>query len=169
MAENIARFGEVDSKRVIAAAQEAGLHDILLRLPQGYDTPLGDGASLLSGGLRQRVALPRALYGEPIWLVLDEPNAHLDEAGETALASSIIRARQRGAGVILVSHRPAAVAVADRVVVLAGGAVRVQGSREEVLQALKSSSQGSAAAPSSQAEPQAPAGLSPSTTGSTSG
>jgi ATP-binding cassette subfamily C exporter for protease/lipase len=169
VAENIARFGEVDSKRVIAAAQEAGLHDILLRLPQGYDTPLGDGAGLLSGGLRQRVALARALYGEPTWLVLDEPNAHLDEAGETALASSIIRARQRGAGVILVSHRPAAVAVADRVVVLAGGAVRVQGSREEVLQALRSSSQGSAAAPSSQAEPQAPAGLSPSTTGSTSG
>jgi ATP-binding cassette subfamily C exporter for protease/lipase len=169
VAENIARFGEIDSKRVIAAAQEAGLHDILLRLPQGYDTPLGDGASLLSGGLRQRVALARALYGEPTWLVLDEPNAHLDEAGETALASSIIRARQRGAGVILVSHRPAAVAVADRVVVLAGGAVRVQGSREEVLHALKSSSQGSAATPSSQAEPQAPAGLSPSTTGSTSG
>ncbi|MFN5701406.1 MAG: type I secretion system permease/ATPase [Betaproteobacteria bacterium] len=137
IAENIARFSEVDSATVIAAAQAAGLHDMILRFPKGYDTPMGEAGSLLSGGQRQRVALARALYGEPSLVVLDEPNANLDDVGEAALARAVLALKKKGSTVVLVTHRPGAIAVADRLMVLRDGVVQIQGPRDEVLAALR--------------------------------
>ena len=156
IAENIARFGQVDSAQVIAAAQAAGLHDMILRFPKGYDTPMGEAGSLLSGGQRQRVALARALYAEPRLVVLDEPNANLDDVGEAALARAVVALKQKGSTVVLVTHRPGAIAVADRLMVLRDGVVQIQGPRDEVIAALRP-----AAAPTSGAAPQPP-GASPS-------
>lgn len=141
VAENIARFrtvdGAVDAPRVVAAAQAAGLHDMVLRLPQGYDTPVGEGGRALSGGQRQRVGLARALYDEPDLVVLDEPNAHLDDAGEAALLQSLRALAARGATVFLVTHRPGALALADQVLVLHEGRLRAQGPRDTVLGQLR--------------------------------
>jgi len=140
IAENIARFGPVDSAQVIAAAQAAGLHDMILRFPKGYDTPMGEAGSLLSGGQRQRVALARALYGDPRLVVLDEPNANLDDVGEAALARAVMALKQKGSTVVLVTHRPGAIAVADRLMVLRDGVVQIQGPRDEVIAALRPAS-----------------------------
>ena len=141
VAENIARFqamnGGVDAPLVVAAAQAAGLHDMVLRLPNGYDTPVGEGGRALSGGQRQRIALARALYGDPGLIVLDEPNAHLDDAGEAALLQSLRQLKARGATVFLVTHRPGALALADQLLVLLEGRLRVQGPRDAVLAQLR--------------------------------
>ena len=137
IADNIARFGELDSAQVIAAAQAAGLHDMILRFPKGYDTPMGEAGSLLSGGQRQRVALARALYGEPALIVLDEPNANLDDVGEAALARAVLALKQKGSTVVLVTHRPGAVAIADRLLVLRDGMVQHEGPRDQVIAALR--------------------------------
>lgn len=137
VAENIARFqtvnGVIDAPKVVAAAQAAGLHDMVLRLRNGYDTPVGEGARSLSGGQRQRIALARALYGEPGLIVLDEPNAHLDDAGEAALLQSLRQLKARGATVFLITHRPGVLALADQILVLHEGRLRTQGPREAVL------------------------------------
>ncbi|WP_339442626.1 type I secretion system permease/ATPase, partial [Pseudomonas proteolytica] len=103
IADNIARFRQADPERVVQAAQQAGVHDLILRLPQGYDTVLGDDGSGLSGGQKQRVALARALYGGPRLIVLDEPNSNLDTVGEAALASAIMQMKAQGSSVILVT------------------------------------------------------------------
>lgn len=137
VAENIGRLGEVDSQRVIAAARAAGLHEMILRLPKGYDTPLGESGRFLSGGQRQRIALARALYGEPALLVLDEPNANLDDAGEAALQQAVLRMREQGKNVVAVTHRGGLAALADQLVVLEAGRVRLAGAPQEVLKALK--------------------------------
>jgi ATP-binding cassette subfamily C exporter for protease/lipase len=137
IAENIARFGEVNSNSVIAAAQAAGLHDMILRFPKGYDTPIGEAGGLLSGGQRQRIGLARAVYGEPRLIVLDEPNANLDDAGEAALFTTINQLKAKGATVILITHRPGALAVADQLVVLQDGQVMAHGPRDAVLAALQ--------------------------------
>lgn len=137
IAENIARFGEVESDKVIAAAQAAGLHEMILRFTKGYDTPMGEAGSLLSGGQRQRVALARALYGEPALVVLDEPNANLDDVGEAALARAVLALKNKGSAVVLVTHRPGAIAIADRLMVLREGVVQIQGPRDEVIAALR--------------------------------
>ncbi|MEK0418829.1 MAG: hypothetical protein RI949_2835 [Pseudomonadota bacterium] len=137
IAENIARFGDLESAKVIAAAQAAGLHEMILRFPKGYDTPMGEAGSLLSGGQRQRVALARALYGEPALIVLDEPNANLDDVGEAALARAVLALKQKGSTVILVTHRPGAVAIADRLLVLRDGQVQLEGPRDQVIAALR--------------------------------
>ncbi len=105
ISENIARFGEVNAEQVIQAAQRAGVHDLIQHFPQGYDTPLGDGGAGLSGGQKQRIGLARALYGDPSFVVLDEPNSNLDEAGEQALVSAIADLRQRGKTLVLITHR----------------------------------------------------------------
>jgi PrtD family type I secretion system ABC transporter len=123
VAENIARLGEVDSDTMLAAAQAAHVHELILRLPQGYDTPVGDGGRALSAGQRQRVALARALYGDPVLLVLDEPDASLDAEGEQALLEALRGARDRGAAVVLTTQRRAALSIADHVVLMRDGVV----------------------------------------------
>jgi ATP-binding cassette, subfamily C, bacterial exporter for protease/lipase len=133
IAENIARFGDVESKKVIEAARRAGLHEMILRFPKGYDTPIGDGGSVLSGGQRQRIALARALYGDPQIIVLDEPNANLDDAGEYALVRAIQDLKARGKTIFLITHRPSGLAIADRLVVLKSGAIEIDGPREKLL------------------------------------
>ncbi|WP_371042761.1 ATP-binding cassette domain-containing protein, partial [Pseudomonas aeruginosa] len=144
IAENIARFAEVDAEKVVAAARLAGVHDLVLRLPQGYDTRLGDGGAGLSGGQRQRIGLARALYGRPALIVLDEPNASLDEAGEAALAEAIAAMRRHGSSLVLVTHKPAVLALTDKLLLLHGGRLQRFGATAEV---LASASPPAAAAP----------------------
>jgi ATP-binding cassette subfamily C exporter for protease/lipase len=137
VAENIARFAEIDSQRVIEASKAAGLHEMILRMPRGYDTPIGEAGSVLSGGQRQRVALARAVYGKPTLVVLDEPNANLDDVGEAALGRAVHQLKQRGAAVVLITHRPGAIAMADRLLLLSEGRVQAQGPRDAVLAAIR--------------------------------
>jgi ATP-binding cassette subfamily C exporter for protease/lipase len=137
IAENIARFTEVDSAQVITAAQSAGLHDMILRFPKGYDTPIGEAGNLLSGGQRQRIGLARAIYGNPLLIVLDEPNANLDDAGEAALYNTVQGLKAEGKTVFLITHRPGAVAVADRLLLLSNGQVQAEGPRDAVIAALQ--------------------------------
>ena len=137
IAENIARFGEVSSEQVIAAARSAGLHEMILRFPKGYDTPIGEAGNLLSGGQRQRIGLARAVYGDPVLVVLDEPNANLDDVGEAALVRTVQELKAKGRTVFLITHRPGIVAVADRLLILRHGMVQADGPRDEVLAALR--------------------------------
>jgi len=130
VAENIARMAAPDSEMVVKAAKAVGLHEFILKLPQGYDTVIGEMGGYLSGGQRQRLALARVLYGEPQFIVLDEPNASLDDQGERALQSALLGAKSQGATIILISHRPSALALADRVILLKSGSVTFNGSRD---------------------------------------
>ena len=132
LAENIARFGHVDADRVIEAARRADVHELILRLPRGYDTPVGEGGSLLSAGQRQRVALARALYGDPAVIVLDEPNANLDDAGEAALVHAIQDLKAHGKTLLLITHRLNILGVADRILVMQDGAIQSYGARPTV-------------------------------------
>ncbi len=154
LAENIARFGKVDSAMVIEAARCAGLHDMILRFPKGYDTPIGEAGALLSGGQRQRIGLARAIYGNPALIVLDEPNANLDEAGEAALVQTVQTMKAKGRTVVLITHRPGILAVADRVLLLIDGRVQAEGPRDAVLAALQAAARpATPAAPSGVAVP----------------
>ncbi len=137
IAENIARMGEVDSAQVIAAARTAGMHDMILRFPQGYNTPIGEAGNLLSGGQRQRIGLARAIYGEPQLLVLDEPNANLDDAGEAALLRAVLEFKAKGKTVVLITQRHGVLAVADRLLVLRNGEIFADGPKAAVLAALQ--------------------------------
>ena len=137
IAENIARAGQVVSEKVIAAAEASGLHQMILRFPKGYDTPMGEAGGLLSGGQRQRIGLARALYGEPALVVLDEPNANLDDEGEAALVRAVQVMKSKGKTVVLISHRPGIVGVADRLLILHQGTVQASGPRDGVLAALQ--------------------------------
>jgi len=137
IAENIARFSEVDPAKVIQAAQCAGLHDMILRFPAGYDTPIGEAGGMLSGGQRQRIALARAVYGDPALVVLDEPNANLDDAGEAALTRTVAQLKAQGKTVFLITHRPGAVSVADRLLILKDGELVANGPRDAVIAALQ--------------------------------
>jgi ABC-type protease/lipase transport system fused ATPase/permease subunit len=135
VAENIARMADApDSEAVLRAARAAGAHEMILRVPQGYDTRIGELGATLSAGQRQRVALARALYGDPFLIMLDEPHANLDNEGEIALMQAIQQAKQRQAIVILIAHRPSALAACDKVLYLANGAQQMFGPRDEVLQ-----------------------------------
>ena len=140
IAENIARFAEIDSAKVIDAAKSTGIHEMILRFPRGYDTPIGDAGGMLSGGQRQRLGLARALYGRPALVVLDEPNANLDDAGERSLLEAVKNLRKAGKTVILVTHRPSVLAAADLLVVMQDGKIVRCGARDEVLAAMRAES-----------------------------
>ncbi|MCX5493762.1 type I secretion system permease/ATPase [Kaistia dalseonensis] len=134
IAENISRMSlEPDSDAIVKAAKAAGIHQLILRLPSGYDSQMDETNSALSAGQRQRLALARALYKDPFLLVLDEPNSNLDGEGEVALLEAVRAARSRGAIVVLMTHRPAAVAICNKVLLLAGGKQRAFGERDEIL------------------------------------
>lgn len=133
VAENIARLGEADSEAIVQAARRAQAHAMILRLPRGYDTEIGDAGAVLSGGQRQRLALARALYGQPRLIVLDEPNSNLDGEGEDALLRALAALKQEGATVILITHRPSLLASIDKVLVLREGTVEHFGARAEVI------------------------------------
>ena len=133
VAANISRFQLGMDDEVVRAAQAAGVHDLMLRLPQGYNTPVGEGGAVLSGGYRQRLALARAVFGDPRLVVLDEPSSNLDQDGDIALKNCINQLKQRGATVVLVSHRPSTIDVVDKILVLRDGTVDLFGSRLDVL------------------------------------
>lgn len=152
IAENIARLdANPDPEQVIAAAKLAGLHDLILQLPNGYDTDIGNSGALLSGGQRQRVALARALYGEPSLVVLDEPNSNLDSKGDEALVKALNQLKERGATIIMITHRVQALANMDKLLVLQEGMINKYGSRDEV---LASAGMGPTTAPPPQSAPQ---------------
>lgn len=133
VAENIARLGEVDSIAVIAAANRAHVHEMILRLPQGYDTQVGEAGMLLSAGQRQRIALARALYGHPSLVVLDEPNANLDSEGEVALLKTLATLKNDGITLLLITHQATLLAGMDKVLILNEGAIEAYGPRKEVV------------------------------------
>jgi ATP-binding cassette subfamily C protein EexD len=141
IAENIARFGEVDAEKVILAARMTGVHEMILLLPDGYDTVIGGDGVMLSGGQRQRVGLARALYGSPRLIVLDEPNSNLDEVGDRALAAAIAQLKQAGATLVVITHRTNIVSQLDRLMVLSGGVISLYGPREQVLAELHAQQQ----------------------------
>jgi ATP-binding cassette subfamily C protein len=136
VAANISRFQPGDDDAVIRAARMAGVHELILRLPAGYDTEIGEGGAALSGGVRQRLALARAVYGEPSLVVLDEPGSNLDADGDAALDSCIRELKQRAVTVVLVSHRPGAIGIADKLLLIHDGAVALFGTRAEVMARL---------------------------------
>jgi ATP-binding cassette subfamily C exporter for protease/lipase len=156
VAENIARFGDVDAEKVVQAAQRAGVHDIILRLPAGYDTPLGDGGAGLSGGQKQRLGLARAMYGDPAVLVLDEPNSNLDDAGENALLVAVNDLRARGKTIVLITHRTSAIGITNKLLLLRDGAVELFGPTKQVLQALQEKNQKQMSAQAQAQPPQPP-------------
>ena len=147
VAQNIARFSEpLDSKAVIAAATTAGVHDLVVGLPDGYDTQVGEAGTSLSAGQAQRVALARALYGNPFLVVLDEPNSNLDAEGDEALGRAIMSIRARGGIVVVVAHRPSAVANVDLLLMMSGGRAQAFGPRDEILSRVLQQREGAAAA-----------------------
>jgi ATP-binding cassette subfamily C exporter for protease/lipase len=150
LAENIARFGDIDMAKIEDATRLVGLHDFVMALPQGYETPVGRDGGVLSGGQRQRVALARALYGNPVLVVLDEPNSSLDEAGDAALSQAIVTMKSRGTTFVVITHRTSVLSVTDRLLVLRDGAQQLYGPTAEVLQKLMPA-----------AAPAAPAGAAP--------
>jgi ATP-binding cassette subfamily C exporter for protease/lipase len=154
ISENIARFGEVDAEKVVQAAKRAGVHEMILHFPEGYDTRLGDGGAGLSGGQKQRIALARAMYGDPALLVLDEPNSNLDEIGEQALLAAVTDLRQRGKTIVMITHRPNVIGATTKLLLLRDGAVHMFGPTGQVLAALQ---EGTRKAMEAQAQAQAAA------------
>jgi ATP-binding cassette subfamily C protein len=137
IAENISRFEPApDPDALIAAAHSAGVHELIVSLPEGYETCIGEAGARLSAGQRQRIALARALYRDPFLVVLDEPNSNLDSDGEAALSAAISRVRARGGIVVVIAHRPSALASVDHVLVLNQGRQQAFGPKEEVLPAV---------------------------------
>ncbi|MBR7747988.1 type I secretion system permease/ATPase [Undibacterium baiyunense] len=141
IAENIARFGDLDSEKVIAAAKLAGVHDMILHFPKGYDTILGDGGAGLSGGQKQRIGLARAMYDDPALLVLDEPNSNLDDIGEQALVVALNEFRQRGKTIVLITHRTSVLGITTKLLLLRDGISQAFGPRDQVLAALNQANQ----------------------------
>ncbi len=135
--ENIARFGEVDAEQVVQAARDAGVHEVILRLPEGYDTVIGQSGGALSAGQRQRVGLARALYGNPALIVLDEPNSNLDEQGEQALRAAVANCRQQGRTVVLVTHSMSLLSCVDKLMLMNEGQLQAFGPRDKVLEQIR--------------------------------
>jgi ATP-binding cassette subfamily C protein EexD len=136
ISDNIARFTKVDSEKVVLAARIAGVHEMILQLPDGYDTVIGSEGVNLSGGQRQRIGLARAVYGNPRLIVLDEPNSNLDEVGERALGVALQKMKETGATVFIISHRPNVLSRLDRIMVLNSGAMTMYGPRDQVIAEL---------------------------------
>ncbi len=136
IAENIGRFTDLDAEKVIRAAQKAGVHELVLSFPNGYDTRIGDKGQILSGGQKQRISLARAYYGDPKLIVLDEPNSNLDSDGETALLKSFAEMKQTGSTLVVVSHKPAILSTMDKILLLRNGQMAMYGPREAVFQKL---------------------------------
>jgi ATP-binding cassette subfamily C protein len=136
VAENIARFDAVDDEAVIAAAQLAGCHEMIQTFPEGYNTNIGESGQVLSGGQRQRIGLARSLYGRPSFVVLDEPNANLDAAGEEALRLTLQKLKAIGTTAILITHKINVLLIVDKVMVLNDGMIQAYGRKEEVLPRL---------------------------------
>ena len=153
VSQNIARMGEVNSTAVVEAAQWAGVHEMILRLPHGYDTPITQGLDILSAGQRQRVALARALYGNPRLVVLDEPNSNLDAEGEAALMEAIRRMKAKGVTLVVVTHRSRLLTVMDLILVLHDGVIERIGPPSEVLARLARSPAGQPAVVAGQIQP----------------
>jgi len=141
LAENICRFGDIDSEKVIAAARACGLHDMILHFPKGYDTRIGEAGGALSGGQRQRIALARAIYDTPAFIVLDEPNSNLDDLGEAALVNAVLEMKRRGSTVVLITHRTSVLRAVDKLMLLRDGQMQMFGPRDEVLNALAQANQ----------------------------
>lgn len=137
IAQNIARFGAVEAERVVEAARQAGVHELILKLPAGYDTQLGEGGAGLSGGQRQRIGLARALYGMPALVVLDEPNSNLDDEGERALLAAIVELKKHGSTVVLITHKSSLLAGVDNLLVLRAGLMQAFGPTARVTQELQ--------------------------------
>ena len=141
VSENIARFGDIDPDKVVTAAKSAGVHDMILYFPKGYDTMLGDGGAGLSGGQKQRIGLARALYGDPSFIVLDEPNSNLDDIGEKALLSAVQDLQTRGKTIVMITHRASTIGVTNKLLVLKDGAAQMFGSTKDVLAMLTNPNQ----------------------------
>ena len=137
MAENIARFGDLDMAQVEAAAKLVGVHELIMSLPEGYNSPAGRDGAMLSGGQRQRVGLARALYGKPVFVVLDEPNSSLDEVGDLALANAITALKQLGTTFVVMTHRTSVLGVADKMLIMRDGAQQAFGPRDEVMATMQ--------------------------------
>ncbi|MYM23166.1 type I secretion system permease/ATPase [Duganella sp. FT135W] len=146
VSENIARFGDLDAEKVVEAAKLAGVHDMILHLPKGYDTLLGDGGAGLSGGQKQRLGLARAMYGDPALLVLDEPNSNLDDVGEIALLQAVQNMRQRGKTIVLITHRTSIISATNKLLLLREGIVAAFGPTKDVLNGLQEQQQKQVAA-----------------------
>lgn len=165
ISDNIARFEKVDAEKVVLAAQIAGVHEMILMLPDGYDTIIGSDGVNLSGGQRQRVGLARALYGSPKLIVLDEPNSNLDEVGERALGVALQKVKETGATVFIVSHRPNILSRLDHILVMSAGTISMYGPRDKVIAELAAQqgkgqqrvAQPPTTAPATQAAPTSPA------------
>ncbi|MBP1206785.1 ATP-binding cassette subfamily C exporter for protease/lipase [Duganella sp. 1411] len=141
ISENIARFGDIDPEKVVQAAKRAGVHELILHFPNGYNTVLGDGGAGLSGGQRQRIGLARAMYDDPALLVLDEPNSNLDDVGEAALVQAINDLRARGKTIILITHRTNVISATSKLLLLRDGVVSMFGPTNQVLAALQEANQ----------------------------
>jgi ABC-type protease/lipase transport system fused ATPase/permease subunit len=150
VAQNIARFDpDARAATIIASAAAARVHDLILRLPQGYETRIGEGGSMLSARQRQRIALARALYNDPFLIVLDEPNSNLDADGDEALTQAIFSIRARGGIAIVIAHRPSALAALDQILVMGAGQLQTFGPKGEVLRAISQSPSAPAASTAS--------------------
>jgi len=141
VSQNIARFEDVDSVKVVEAAKKSGVHEMILRLPDGYDTIIGVGGASLSGGQRQRVGFARAIYDNPVLVVLDEPNSNLDDQGEAALVQAIAQLRAQKTTVILITHRPAILKVTNKVAVMKDGRLEAYGPTNEILGQMQAAMQ----------------------------
>lgn len=141
VSENIARFGEIDAEKVVLAAKRAGVHDLILHFPEGYDTKLGDGGAGLSGGQKQRLGLARAMYGDPSVIVLDEPNSNLDDVGEMALLQAVNDLKQRGKTIVLITHRTSIIGATNKLLLLRDGSAQAFGPTQQVMAALQEANQ----------------------------
>lgn len=165
ISDNIARFGKIDPQKVVLAARTAGVHEMILQLPDGYDTVIGSEGVNLSGGQRQRIGLARAVYGSPRLIVLDEPNSNLDEVGERALGVALQKMKETGATVFIISHRPNVLSRLDRIMVLNSGAMTMYGPRDQVIAELAQQQAKAQAQAQGQAQGQNPTRVAPASTG----